>query len=140
MAECVHCGQECGKNPVIFDDKPFCCNGCSMVYQILSDKKMNRYYEMMPTPGIRLDQENTAGTRYAYLDNEEISKPMLEFSDGGISPSLILTKITPSFVSNFFATSNLLRIKVAQVESLKFELYVNESSAFFSLKKYGGSI
>jgi Cu+-exporting ATPase len=85
MAECVHCGQECGKNPVIFDDKPFCCNGCSMVYQILSDKKMNRYYEMMPTPGIRLDQENTAGTRYAYLDNEEISKPMLEFSDGGIS-------------------------------------------------------
>lgn len=85
MAECVHCGQECGKNPVIFDDKPFCCNGCSMVYQILSDKKMNRYYEMMPTPGIRLDQENTAGTRYAYLDNEEISRPMLEFSDGGIS-------------------------------------------------------
>lgn len=85
MAECVHCGQECGKNPVIFDDKPFCCNGCSMVYQILSDNKMNRYYEMMPTPGIRLDQENTAGTRYAYLDNEEISRPMLEFSDGGIS-------------------------------------------------------
>lgn len=85
MAECVHCGQECGNNPVIFEDKPFCCNGCSMVYQILSDKKMNRYYEMMPTPGIRLDQENTAGTRYAYLDNEEISKPMLEFSDGGIS-------------------------------------------------------
>jgi len=85
MAECVHCGQDCGKNPVIFDDKPFCCNGCSMVYQILQDRKLNRYYEMMPTPGIRLDQDNTSGTRYAYLDNEEIRSGLLEFSDGGIS-------------------------------------------------------
>ncbi|NTW23221.1 MAG: HAD-IC family P-type ATPase [Lentimicrobium sp.] len=85
MTECVHCGQDCGKNPVIFDDKPFCCNGCSMVYQILSDRKLNKYYEMMPTPGIRLEQENSAGTRYAYLDNEEISGKLLDFSDGGIS-------------------------------------------------------
>ncbi|MFH1118568.1 MAG: heavy metal translocating P-type ATPase metal-binding domain-containing protein [Bacteroidota bacterium] len=85
MTECVHCGQDCGKNPVIFDQKPFCCNGCSMVYQILSEKKLNRYYEMMPTPGIRLEVESSAGTRYAYLDNEEISSRLLEFSDGGIS-------------------------------------------------------
>jgi len=85
MAECVHCGQDCGKHPVIFDDKPFCCNGCSMVYQILHEKKMNRYYEMMPSPGIRLEQENTAGTRYAYFDNPEISEKLLEFSDGGVS-------------------------------------------------------
>ncbi len=85
MAECIHCGQDCGKNPVIWDEKPFCCNGCSMVYQILSEKKLDRYYDMMPTPGIRLDQENTSGTRYAYLDNEEIRLKLLDFSDGGIS-------------------------------------------------------
>lgn len=85
MAECIHCGQDCGKNPVIWDQKPFCCNGCSMVYQILADKKLDRYYEMMPTPGIRLDQENTSGTRYAYLDSDEIKLKLLDFSDGGIS-------------------------------------------------------
>jgi len=85
MAECIHCGQDCGKNPVVWDGKPFCCNGCSMVYQILAEKKLDRYYEMMPTPGIRLDQENTSGTRYAYLDNEEIKLKILDFSDGGIS-------------------------------------------------------
>ncbi len=85
MAECIHCGQDCGKNPVIWDEKPFCCNGCSMVYQILSEKKLDRYYDMMPTPGIRLDQENTSGTRYAYLDNDEIRQKLLDFSDGGIS-------------------------------------------------------
>ncbi len=85
MAECVHCGQDCGKTPVVFNDQPFCCNGCSMVYQILADKKLHRYYEMMPTPGIRLEQENSAGTRYAYLDNEEIRARLLDFSDGGVS-------------------------------------------------------
>jgi len=56
-----------------------------MVYQILSDKKMDRYYDLMPTPGIRLDQENTSGTRYAYLDSDELSLKLLDFSDGGIS-------------------------------------------------------
>ena len=85
MAECIHCGQDCGKNPVIWNEKQFCCNGCSMVFQILSEKKLDRYYDMMPTPGIRLDQENTSGTRYAYLDNDEIRLKLLDFSDGGIS-------------------------------------------------------
>jgi len=85
MAECIHCGQDCGKNPVIWDEKPFGCNGCSMVYQILSEKKLDRYYDMMQTPGIRLDQENTSGTRYAYLENNEIRLKLLDFSDGGIS-------------------------------------------------------
>ena len=85
MTKCIHCGLDCGKNPVMFDDKPFCCEGCSMVYQILHEKKMNRYYTMMPTPGIRLDQDNTAGTRYAFLDQTEVRSQLLEFSDGGIS-------------------------------------------------------
>ncbi len=84
MTECVHCGQDCGKNPVIWEEKPFCCNGCRMVFQILSEKKLDRYYDMMPTPGIRLDQENTS-TRYAYLDSDEIKLKLLDFSDGGIS-------------------------------------------------------
>ncbi len=85
MADCIHCGQDCGKNPIIWNDKPFCCNGCSMVYQILADKQLDRYYEMMPTPGIRIEQENTSGTRYAYLDSEEIKLKLLDFSDGGIA-------------------------------------------------------
>lgn len=85
MASCVHCGLDCGKHPVIFEDKPFCCEGCSMVYQILHEKKMNRYYTMMPTPGIRIDEESKTGSRYAFLDDEEVKERLLEFSDGGIS-------------------------------------------------------
>lgn len=85
MADCVHCGQDCGKNPVIWDEKSFCCNGCSLVYQILAEKKLDRYYDMMPTPGIRLDQDENSSSRYAYLDTEEIKNKLLDFSDGGIS-------------------------------------------------------
>ena len=85
MAECVHCGQDCGKNPVIWDEKPFCCNGCRMVYQILSEKNLERYYTIMPAPGIRIDQENISGTKYAFLDSDDIRSKLLEFSDGGIS-------------------------------------------------------
>jgi P-type Cu+ transporter len=40
---------------------------------------------MMPTPGIRLEQENTSDTRYAYLDAEDIKLSLLDFCDGGIS-------------------------------------------------------
>ena len=85
MADCIHCGQDCGKNPVIWDEKLFCCNGCSLVYQILAEKKLDRYYEMMPTPGIRLETESETGTRYAYLDADDIKRKLLDFSDGGIA-------------------------------------------------------
>jgi len=84
MTECVHCGQDCGRNPVKWNGKDFCCNGCSMVYQILAEKKMEQYYEIMPSPGIKLDHENSVGSRYAYLDNVEIASKLLDFSDGGV--------------------------------------------------------
>ena len=85
MADCIHCGQDCGKNPVIWDDKLFCCNGCSLVYQILAEKKLDRYYEMMPTPGIRLETESETGSKYAYLDADDIKQKLLDFSDGGVA-------------------------------------------------------
>ncbi|MDD3743029.1 MAG: heavy metal translocating P-type ATPase metal-binding domain-containing protein, partial [Lentimicrobiaceae bacterium] len=85
MASCAHCGLDCGKHPVMFEELPFCCDGCSMVYQILHEKKMSRYYTMMPTPGIRLDEENKTGIRYAFLDDKEVKQQLLEFSDGGVS-------------------------------------------------------
>jgi Cu+-exporting ATPase len=35
---CFHCGEDCSSTPVIGDDKNFCCEGCKMVYSILSEK------------------------------------------------------------------------------------------------------
>lgn len=68
----------------MLDDKPFCCNGCKTVYQILNEKNLNQYYEFEKMPGIRVENPDL-GDRYAFLDLDEIREKLLDFSDGGIS-------------------------------------------------------
>lgn len=67
----------------MFDDNPFCCHGCKTVYQILNQQNLDKYYEIQPMSGIRVEQTEV-GDKYAYLDNEEIIEGLLDFSDGGI--------------------------------------------------------
>ena len=82
--KCIHCGEDCGRNPIIWDEKPFCCNGCKTVYQILNEKDLSQYYKISPMSGVKVDIHET-GTKYAYLDDEEIKNGILDFSDSGIS-------------------------------------------------------
>jgi len=82
--KCVHCGEDCGKHPVIWDENPFCCHGCKTVYQILNEKKLDKYYEIQPMSGIKVDQVEY-GEKYAYLDLDEIKEKLIDFSDNGIS-------------------------------------------------------
>ncbi|HSG68161.1 MAG TPA: heavy metal translocating P-type ATPase metal-binding domain-containing protein, partial [Bacteroidales bacterium] len=81
---CYHCGEDCGPEPVVFDDKNFCCYGCKMVYEILSESDACEYYSIESHPGIKI-KSNEIGNKFAYLDNEEIRAEILDFSDGGIS-------------------------------------------------------
>ncbi|MCK5078382.1 MAG: heavy metal translocating P-type ATPase metal-binding domain-containing protein, partial [Bacteroidales bacterium] len=81
---CYHCGEDCGKHPVMFDDKPFCCTGCRTVYQLLSDNDACDYYQIDNAPGLK-NISAEIGNKFAYLDNEKIKSELLEFSDGGIS-------------------------------------------------------
>jgi len=78
---CIHCGQDCGKTPLILDDKKFCCNGCITVYQLLNDNKLYKYYELEKAPGIKVDEE-ISGDKYAYLENIEIQQKLYTFADG----------------------------------------------------------
>ncbi|MCB2208200.1 MAG: heavy metal translocating P-type ATPase metal-binding domain-containing protein [Bacteroidetes bacterium] len=82
--KCVHCGEDCGKHPVMWDEKPFCCYGCKTVYEILNVKKLDKYYEIEPMSGIKVEQTDV-GDKYAYLDLDEIREKILSFSDSGIS-------------------------------------------------------
>ncbi|RLD77277.1 MAG: heavy metal translocating P-type ATPase, partial [Bacteroidetes bacterium] len=79
--KCIHCGEDCGKYPIMWLDKPFCCNGCKTVYQLLNENKLYSYYKMEETPGIKVDVEDF-GSKYAYLDNEEIKEKIYDFSEG----------------------------------------------------------
>ena len=68
----------------MWDDMPFCCHGCKTVYQILNEKKLDKYYEIQPMAGIKIENTNV-GNKYAYLDLDEIKEKLLSFSDGDIS-------------------------------------------------------
>ena len=89
---CIHCGDDCGKHPVIWEEKPFCCHGCKTVYQILNEKDLKQYYEIEKMPGIKVEAQDM-GDRYAYLDLEEIRDKLLDFSDAGVSK---ITLFVPS--------------------------------------------
>ncbi|MEI7663877.1 MAG: heavy metal translocating P-type ATPase metal-binding domain-containing protein, partial [Bacteroidota bacterium] len=81
---CYHCGEDCGTVPIVFDDKRFCCSGCRTVYEILSQSDACEYYKFEDHPGLTAANREL-GSRYAYLDNEEIRRELLEFSEDGVS-------------------------------------------------------
>jgi len=81
---CVHCGADCANDPVMLDDKPFCCHGCKTVYQILNENKLDKYYEIQPMAGIRIETGKELKA-FAFLDNEEIRNQLLTFNDGNKS-------------------------------------------------------
>lgn len=85
MAEiCVHCGEDCGKAPIIHQNKAFCCNGCKTVYQLLNEKELGTYYKIQPMSGIRIE-EDQSDEKYAWLDLDEIKSKLLQFNEGSIS-------------------------------------------------------
>ena len=79
--KCEHCGADNGKNPVIWNQKAFCCNGCVSVYQIINQHKLYKYYQLENNPGIKIDQPDF-GQKFAYLDNAEICNKLYDFREG----------------------------------------------------------
>ncbi|SHI95081.1 Cu+-exporting ATPase [Mesonia phycicola] len=78
---CFHCGSDCGKSPIVFDDKNFCCHGCQTVYEIFSTNNLSCYYDLQSAPGA-IPQEIEG--KYDYLDNLDIIEKLVEFNDGSI--------------------------------------------------------
>jgi P-type Cu+ transporter len=81
---CYHCGEDCGNQPVLHDEKAFCCQGCKMVFEILSERDVCRYYDLEQNPGTRL-KEVSRDNKYNFLDSHEAAERILDFSEGGIA-------------------------------------------------------
>lgn len=81
---CVHCGADCGKAPVIWQEQQFCCNGCQQVYQLLNDHKLHQYYTLAEVPGIKTDEISYKG-KYAFLDKDEVKQKLYEFVESHIA-------------------------------------------------------
>ncbi len=97
---CYHCGLEMSENEAVwFDEKPFCCNGCKTVYEILNQNQLSKYYTINETPGIKTDNIDTEiKQKYAYLDQPDIEKQLLEFNDD-------TTKVVNFYIPNIHCSS-----------------------------------
>ncbi len=78
---CYHCGANCFTNTIAIEDKTFCCEGCKLVYEILSDNGLCNYYKLQSHPGLT-QIKTVRNDKYAYLDNAEIAKQLYKFTTG----------------------------------------------------------
>ena len=79
---CFHCGEECPDSPVAAEGKSFCCEGCRMVYEILQENGLCRYYDLEQRPGTSFKGQPERLGRFAYLDDPELQRQLLDFTDG----------------------------------------------------------
>lgn len=79
--QCYHCGADCEDHVIVRDDKPFCCEGCRTVYELLQENQLCNYYDLTQNPGVSPDKNYYAG-KYAYLDLPEVHDKIIEFTDG----------------------------------------------------------
>ncbi len=132
---CYHCGVECNSAKIDFDDKPFCCNGCKTVYEILNQNELSCYYDLESAPG---SVPNEIKGRFDYLDNDDIAGQLIEFED-------LETSVVNFYVPNIHCSSciwvleNLHKlnngIKVTLVNFPKKEVRITFRKSEISLKE-----
>ncbi|MBX2844148.1 MAG: heavy metal translocating P-type ATPase metal-binding domain-containing protein [Flammeovirgaceae bacterium] len=86
--KCYHCGDDCDTHPIVVEEKAFCCQGCKTVYEILSDSNLDNYYNLEKNPGTKIPgnaQPYVVQSKYIILDNEDIQKQLVNFTDGKIT-------------------------------------------------------
>ena len=80
---CFHCGDTCKDRTINKEEKLFCCQSCKLVYEILQENNLCKYYDIDSNPGISPSVRSEI--KYEYLDDENTKKQLLDFSDGKIS-------------------------------------------------------
>lgn len=78
---CFHCGEDCKEESIQFDEKSFCCTGCKLVYEVLSENNLCNYYSIENQPG-NTQKTNYFGDRFAYLDDAAIQQKLIRYSEG----------------------------------------------------------
>jgi P-type Cu+ transporter len=76
---CFHCGDKVVGSPIVSDDKNFCCQGCSSVYNLLKDNGLDNFYQFNEGSGVKpTESENN---QFAALDVPEIFNDFIEFQN-----------------------------------------------------------
>jgi Cu+-exporting ATPase len=78
---CFHCGDKCGENPIRFQEKSFCCNGCKTVFEIFNENDLTCYYDLQQAPGA-IPKEIEG--KYDFLSQDNIVDKLTEFRSESI--------------------------------------------------------
>ncbi|MEP0262588.1 heavy metal translocating P-type ATPase metal-binding domain-containing protein [Dokdonia sp.] len=134
MSTCFHCGDECRKTVITYDDKSFCCYGCKTVFDILNDNDLSYYYDLERTPGIT---PNTTEDTFKFLENEQIVATLLDFDE---QETQVVSLLIPSIhcSSCIWVLENLNKlnpaVKTARVNFSKKTVSITYSSKSFALQ------
>jgi P-type Cu+ transporter len=81
--KCHHCGDPC-TDSISSDHYFFCCYGCKAVDELLNEVHLGKYYAETSKESKSLSQIK-AERKYAFLDNEDIQKQLIQFSNDDYS-------------------------------------------------------
>ncbi|MEO9513103.1 MAG: heavy metal translocating P-type ATPase metal-binding domain-containing protein [Flavobacteriaceae bacterium] len=131
---CYHCGDDCNRTRVLFDEKEFCCNGCKTVYEIFTSNGLSSFYDIEARAG---STPNEIQHKYDFLDNQDIVEKLVEFNEEGVQVvNLSIPNIHCS--SCIWVLENLNRmhssISTSQVDFPKKTIRVTYKLQDFSLK------
>lgn len=133
---CYHCGEDCPDAHIHIDEKLFCCEGCKMVFEILNDNGMCRYYELDENAGISLRGKTRA--QYAFLDEPQVKERLIDYSDGAFTR---VTFYLPQIhcASCIWLLENLHRllegVRRATVNFTKKEVFISYDESKTSLRR-----
>ncbi len=89
---CAHCG-EAVELPVERRDQIFCCEGCSTVYQLLTENQLCDYYELDQTPGSTM-KTGFERQKFDYLIDKEVVDKLVDFKNANVvSVSFLIPNI-----------------------------------------------
>ena len=105
---CYHCG-DCIVEEVKFDEKKFCCQGCSSVYEMINHGGLSDFYDFSSTPGVKPGADSS---EYEFLEIEELQNRYIRFREGKIAKAtLFLPAVHCS--SCIYLLENLYKIEPA---------------------------
>ncbi|WP_258102766.1 heavy metal translocating P-type ATPase metal-binding domain-containing protein [Marinoscillum sp. MHG1-6] len=78
---CAHCGDDCKEEPILFEEKVFCCHGCQAVYELLESSDLVGYYDNDQLKASKILDRDIANRKFQALDLPEVQSSLFRYQD-----------------------------------------------------------
>jgi Cu+-exporting ATPase len=129
---CFHCGEPCLQGNVRLEEKPFCCEGCKMVYRLINENGLCDYYTLNDKPGFS-NRTPVRADKFTFLDDASIAARLISFRDDTqVHATFYLPQMHCS--SCLYLLENLHRVEPGIISS-KVNFTRREAEVIFSAKE-----